>query len=149
MEKHYGKPSNCPFCGSHEDTAHVFSCNHDTPRTCRNKAISSLATKLTKNCNTSGPKWAAATTRAISELGGDTPTNQMIFTHPSTQQQQDIGWLNFLQGRITKNIWTTIETNPNSTTGITKIKALWKLASILWRCRNRKKHGKTPQKRVT
>jgi hypothetical protein len=25
MEKHYGEPSNCPFCGSHEDTAHVFS----------------------------------------------------------------------------------------------------------------------------
>jgi hypothetical protein len=121
MQQHYGEPNNCPFCGHKEDTAHIFACNHETPKTCRIKAIASLTTNLTKKCNTTGPKWAAITTRAITELGGETNEDQPPFTHPSTIQQHQIGWLNFLQGRIAKNVWSAIETNPNSTTGTTAI----------------------------
>jgi hypothetical protein len=58
----------------------------------------------------------------------------------------NIGWLNLLQGSISKTVWEDIEPNPNRTTGTTALKLLWKLASILWRCQNRKKHGKNQKK---
>jgi hypothetical protein len=49
--------------------------------------------------------------------------------HPTTTRHR---LAKLPQGRIAKNIWAAIETNPNSTTSITAIKALWKLASVLW-----------------
>jgi hypothetical protein len=149
MQQQYGEPNECPFCGQPEDTAHIFACNHETQKNNQLKAIASLNTQLTKKCNTTGPKWAAIITRAINELGGETDEAQTPFSHPSTTRQDDIGWINLIQGQISKTVWEAIEPNPNSTTGTTALKSLWKLASILWRCRNRKKHRKTTKERIT
>jgi hypothetical protein len=72
----------------------------------------------------------------------ETPETDTSHLH---QPQTKIGWLNFLQGWISKQIWTELQKGKGTGTGAISIKAIWKFASIIWRRRNRKKHGKTPK----
>jgi hypothetical protein len=50
--------------------------------------------------------------------------------------------MNMLQGRIHKDIWATLQEGKGQSSGALAINALWKMAAILWRRRNRKKNVK-------
>jgi hypothetical protein len=149
MQLYFMDEEACPFCGQKENMKHVFSCNNETALKHRDEALTGLETRLNKINNTKGREWHILTSHAIKELGGntnlETPETDTSHHH---QHQTEIGWLNFLQGRIAKQIWTELQKGRGKGTGATSIKAIWKFASIIWRRRNRKKHGKTPKERT-
>jgi hypothetical protein len=149
MHLYFKEEEACPFCGQKENMKHVFSCNNETALTHRDEALTSLKTRLNKINKTKGQEWHSLASQAIKELGGDTKldTPEMNTSHHH-QHQTEIGWLNFLQGRVAKKIWTELQKGRGAGTGATSIKAIWKIASIIWRRRNRKKHGKTPKERT-
>jgi hypothetical protein len=149
MQLYFKDEEACPFCGQKENMKHVFSCNTETALKHRDEALTSLETRLNKTNKTKGREWYSLASQAIKELGGDTKLETPeTYTSHHHQHQTEIGWLNFLQGREAKKIWTELQKGRGVGTGATSIKAIWKFASIIWRRRNRKKHGKTPKERT-
>jgi hypothetical protein len=129
---------------------HVFSCNNETELKHRDEALTGLETRLNKINNTKGREWHSLTSQAIKELGGntklETPETDTSHLH---QPQTEIGWLNLLQGRIAKQIWTELQKGKGTGTGATSIKAILKFSSIIWRRRNRKNMKKHLKKEHT
>jgi hypothetical protein len=124
---------------------HVYTCNHTSSITFHDKTIEGFHTHLTKIDQNSGTKWASLLHTTLSDLGGrfnTTHTNTIIPPH-LLDAQRTIGWFHLLQGIIHKDLWDYLRPGQGTAMGATAIKALWKLASILWRRQNRKKHGKS------
>jgi hypothetical protein len=106
-----------------------------------------MAKRIKKMDPENGPTWCNLTLTAIRELGGEanTPDNH-DYTPPSDmlhRAQTELGWMNMLQGRIHKDIWATLQEGKGQSSGAFTINTLWKMAAILWRRRNHKKHGET------
>jgi hypothetical protein len=151
MKAYFNDSSDCPFCGSIETTKHVYACNHPEAVKCRNAAVATITKQIKKIDPENGPTWCNLTLTAIRELGGEanTPDNH-DYTPPSDmlhRAQCELGWMNMLQGRIHKDIWATLQEGKGQSSGAHAINALWKMAAILWRRRNRKKHGETSNER--
>jgi hypothetical protein len=142
---HFNKPDTCPFCKAPETMKHVYSCNHKNNITFRDKTITSFHTQLTKIDQQSGDKWASLLHTALHELGGrfNTAHDTVDIPPPLLRAQQSIGWFHLLQGRIHTDLWEYLRRDRGTTTDVIAIKALWKLASVFWRRRNRKKHGRS------
>jgi hypothetical protein len=64
------------------------------------------------------------------------------------EAQETIGWLHVHQGRIHNDLWAYLRPGKGAKMGVTAIKALWIFASIMWRRRNRKKHGRTHKEKT-
>jgi hypothetical protein len=125
---------------------HVFSCNHPLNIAFRDKITAGLHTKLTKIDQTNGPRWTSLFHTAIKELSDEhsaTHNYPQIPTHLLAAQAAII-WLHVIQGRIHKELWKFLATN----NGPKSIKAFWKLASLFWRKRNGKKHGRSPKEKT-
>jgi hypothetical protein len=124
---------------------HVYSCNHKHNIAFRDKTIASFRTQLTKIDQQSGDKWASLLHTALRELGGrfNIAHDTVNIPPPLLRAQQSIGWFHLLQGRIHTDLWEYLRRDRSTTTDVIAIKALWKLASVFWRRRNRKKHGRS------
>jgi hypothetical protein len=151
MQAYFKESCDCPFCGSPETMKHVYSCNHSETVQCRNAAVATMAKRIKKIDPDNGPAWCNLTITAIKELGGEIkiPDNHEYQPPSDTlhKAQTDLGWMNLLQGRIHKDIWTTLQEGKGISSGAHAINALWKMAATLWRRRNRKKHGETSKER--
>jgi hypothetical protein len=149
QKSHFQKENKCPFCSNDESMKHVFSCNHPLNITFRDKITAGLHTKLTKIDHSNVPRWTSLFHTAIRELGGEhtaTHNYPQIPTHLLVAQSS-IGWIHVIQGRIHKDLWKFLNTNNGAQTGPKAIKTFWKLASLFWRKRNGKKHGRTPKEK--
>jgi hypothetical protein len=142
---HFQKSNECPFCHEPENMTHIFTCNHTSSISFRTKSIEGFHTQLTKIDQNSGAKWASLLHSTISNLGGRSNTTHTNTVIPPQflDAQCTIGWFHLLQGRIHQDLWAYLRPGQGSAMGVTAIKALWKLASIFWRRRNRKKNGKS------
>jgi hypothetical protein len=151
MKAYFNESSNCPFCQELETTKHVYACNHPEAVKCRNAAVAAMTKRIKKIDPDNGPAWCNLTLTAIKELGGETttPDNHEYTPPPDAlhRAQTELGWMNMLQGRIHNDIWATLQDGKGTSSGAHAINALWKLAAILWRRRNRKKHGETQNER--
>jgi hypothetical protein len=146
---HFQKPDNCPFCNSPETMKHVYMCNYKHNITFRDKTIASFRTQLTKLDQQSGYKWTPLLHTALRELGGSFNIAHVTVPIPSQlfSAQQSIGWFHLLQGRIHTDLWDYLHRDRGTTTDVIAVKALWKLASVFWRRRNRKKDGRSHKER--
>jgi hypothetical protein len=129
---------------------HIFTCNHTISISFRTKSIEGFHTQLTKIDQNSGAKWASLLHTTISTLGGrsNTTHTNTIITPQFLDTLCTIGWFHFIQERIHQELWAYLRPGQGSAMGVAAIKALWKLASIFWRRRNRKKHGKSHKKKI-
>jgi hypothetical protein len=142
---HFQKPNKCPFCHEPENMTHVYTFNHTSSITFLDKTIEGFNTQHTKIDKNSGAKWASLLHTTLSNLDGRFNTTHITTVIPPhlLDAQRTIGWFHLLQGRIHNDLWGHLRPGQGTAMGVTAIKALWKLASILWRRRNRKKHGKS------
>jgi hypothetical protein len=124
---------------------HVYTSNHKSNIAFRDKTITGFHNQLTKIDQSSGTKWASLLHTAIGNLGGRFNTTHTLEIIPPSliDAQHTIGWFHLLQGIIHNDIWEHLRYGQGSTMGVIAIKAVWKLAPVIWRRRNRKKHGKS------
>jgi hypothetical protein len=142
---HFQKSDKCRFCHEPENMTQIFTYNHTSSISFCTKAIEGFHTQLTKIDQNSGAKWASLLHTTLNNIGGrsNTTHTNTIITPQFLDAQCTIGWFHFIQGRIHQDLWAYLRPGQGSTMGVTTIKALWKLASKLWRRQNRKKHGKS------
>jgi hypothetical protein len=142
---HFQKPDICPFCKSPETMKHVYTCNYKHNITFCDKTIASFCNQLTTLGQHSGGKWMSLLHTALPELCGRFNIAHVTAPIPPhlLSAQQSIGWFHLLQGRIHTDLWEYLRCDQGSTTDVIAVKALWKLASVFWRGRNRKKHGRS------
>jgi hypothetical protein len=86
QQTHFQKENKCPFCQEDETIEHVFTCNHLSCITFRDKATRGLRTKMTKIDNTNGALWASLFHTAIRNLGDrfNAPHNYTLSPPPPT-----------------------------------------------------------------
>jgi hypothetical protein len=147
---HFQKSDNCPFCNTPKYMRQVYTCNHKHNIMFRNKTIASFCTQLTKIDQQSGDKWTSLLHTALRNLGGGfNIAHDTVLIPPNLlDAQQSIVWFHLLQGRIHSDLWEYLRRDRGTTTNVTAVKALWKLASVFWRRRNRKKHGKSHKEKL-
>jgi hypothetical protein len=124
---------------------HVYTSNHKSNIAFRDKTITGFHNQLTKIDQPSGAKWVSLLHTAIGNLGGRfNIIHKTAIIPPSLlDAQHTIGWFYLLQGIIHNDLWEHLRHSQVTAMGVIAIKALWKLASIIWRRRNRKKYGKS------
>jgi hypothetical protein len=161
--KFYGTSSKCPFCSSPETLSHIFTCGSSKATSYRQEAIQEFQKKLSKLKTHS--KISEAIVSGLGQwaqsLGVDTPTPivpfrgsinsmEVLITQAYTVQQTDIGWLQFLQGKVS-TYWSEAYTlslpkSQNKTKkglqwGKHLILGVWSYSKMIWEHRNKEIHG--------
>jgi hypothetical protein len=136
----------CPRCGASEDTTHVITCPHPDARWLRSQHIFRLRQWLT-DTDTDPALQHILLTRLMS-LSLGTPSTPLTTTssllHTALDEQDAIGWTNFMHGWLTSK-WATIQTEHYQRMGhrrnglrwtVAIIQKLWDIAWDLWEQRN-------------
>ena len=139
------------MCDLEENMEHVFSCNSATAKKTCHEALTSIKRVLSQNNQDLAQWWCTMINSCFEVLGAlqiedFLPTEQDL---QLIQAQADLGPMNFLQGRIHKQISTEIGTRGLCT--LTKplaIHLLWKMAATIWCTRNQALHGTTKKERT-
>jgi hypothetical protein len=113
--KFYGTSNKCPFCSSPEPLSHIFTCGSSKATSYRQEAIREFQQKLDKlkthsriaEAIVSGlDQWALSSGRATPTTAvpfrGSITSMEVLITRAFTEQHTDIGWLQFLQGKVSK-----------------------------------------------
>jgi hypothetical protein len=164
--KFYGTSDKCPFCSSPETLLHIFTCGSSKATSYRQEAIQEFQRKLDKlkthskiaDAIVSGlDQWALSSGRAtpsIVPFRGSINSMEVLITRAFTEQHTDIGWLQFLQGKVSK-YWVEAQkltlTKSHDTTksalqwGKQLILEVWSLSKKIWEHRNKEIHGNSIQ----
>jgi len=151
MHKYFNSNPKCPMCESEEDMEHVFSCNSANAKKTRHESLKSINKLLSKNNPDLAQWWCTMINTSFVALGA-LPIEDFLPTEQDlqfVQAQTELGPMNFLQGRIHKQISTEIGNKGLCT--LTKplaIHLLWKMAATIWRTRNQALHGTTKTERT-
>jgi hypothetical protein len=140
------KHDRCPRCTRREDIPHIIRCTHGAANETWTNAMDSLSTWLSAQ-----QTFPSITQLFIDRLNAwrnrseiNFPTPQVSFIATAYNEQQDIGWFNFLQGRIS-NQWVAIQSAyyerlESRRTGHTwarnLIQRLWDASFSMWQNRN-------------
>jgi hypothetical protein len=135
-EKYYGNIVSCPHCGEEETIEHVFTCGN-VPMIRAIELAFDIRKSLDKTPPT--PTWLRLYTLGYVNIGAPTdltPTSLAQHQH-GIIEQDDIGSLDFIQGRII----TRFASFSNNRDTIRVIASFWREALIIWSARNKGKHG--------
>jgi hypothetical protein len=129
----------CPRCGETEDAPHVWWCQQPEARLKRAQGIHKLSDWLEKE--QTSPEIALAISSRLNTVSCLTPPVDFDFLFPGVQQaledQDFIGWNNFLEGCIAKT-WTETQQKYYEWLGCRKTGRRWtealirKLSEVAW-----------------
>jgi hypothetical protein len=127
QSSYWKKNDECPFCLCREDMKHVFTCNHVDAFKARQKAFTYTSTHLRKLCPTLGQRWATLIHMEITNLGRKIHDHHENSNLPDNiiQDQNTLGWLHLLQGRLRKSLWNHMQRGDGATMGPIAIRATW------------------------
>ncbi len=94
------RPAECPRCGEFEDASHVWQCKGANAEKVWRKAIADLETWM-ESVQTDPEVQEVIIAKLISWWSGSENNYTVPFQlQPAVQQQNDIGWNNFLEGWV-------------------------------------------------
>jgi hypothetical protein len=166
-QRYYGTLDACPFCTSKETVAHVYSCPSQKCIQHCLEALKDFHLQLTKsntapailNTITYGlQQWVGTQMEDSPEISAPTigrlGTLDVLLTKAFTDQTRDIGWLPFLQGKLSK-YWKaahqkSLPRGPSASEltnrwGKKLVLALWTMSKSIWEHRNKEIHGQSLQ----
>ena len=163
MHSHWQKTDECPLCQQRGETLlHVFSCNSPSAVGARATALRKVGRTLQKQ-RRSAPYWQFVIFHAFQQLGATVPNidSGVSIPDPILQLQETLisatcdsdrvhyAWFNALQGKFNLGLTAYITEHSGTSNHVNPIRAIWTLASDIWKNRNGDLHGRTATERTT
>jgi hypothetical protein len=138
--------NRCPRCSQREDVPHIIKCTHGAANETWDQSMDSLSTWLSSQQTFPSMSQLFITRLTAWRENKEThfPLPGVSFLSQAYHEQSDIGWFNFLQGRIS-NYWVYIQSAyyehlDSRRTGHTwaknLIQHLWTISWNMWQNRN-------------
>jgi hypothetical protein len=131
--------------------AHIFSCPHEAAMESRKTALSAYKSSLI--AKQTSVDLVEEIVRGITEritLGTHAPSPNPETSHAAVVQQQELGWVSFLQGYVGtewrqwfQTVTRTKAADQSNTWVRNLILANWTYSKAIWDSRNALVHGKT------
>lgn len=157
-ERDSGEAPDCPHCGLPEDFEHVFTCQSVSASTHRNRALQNMESTLRRSHPKFAADWMDMFHLSLSLSESSASDSHRNYSHTGLflgcLQQSLVGGLHFIQGRLSQAVWSHLSTrrygrNTGASLVPTAIRAGLKYAAVIWRIRNKARHGISPKERTT